>query len=59
MTENGLKKPIIGPTDHMVKVTEKPTWRAERGQNANAKNGLTLDFSTTMSNRVKVCKPET
>ena len=48
MTENGPKKPIIGPPVHTVKVAEKPTGPADPGEHANAKNGLTFDPSPTM-----------
>ena len=49
MTENGLKKHIIGSTGQLVKVIEKLTWRAKRGQNANAENGLTLHPSPSIA----------
>ena len=42
MTENGQKKPILGPPVHTAKVAEKSTCPAGRDENANAKNGLTL-----------------
>ena len=57
MGENGLKKAIIGPTGQTVKVTEKPIWRAERGQNSDAKNGLIFYFSTSMSKMSPIILP--